>query len=233
MLRYYPHGSRESAGIAVTFDDGPNPPRTDQVLDILAAEGCRATFFVIGKWVERWPDTVRRIVKAGHVVANHSHTHVLGVGDYDEAEAAISHVTGSPSRFARAPAFDYASCRQSPLVSSGELVLIDADVNPSDWAKTDPDDIAEAILSDPNLQSGSIIDLHDSSELEDAARRISRPVPMIEALPTVLRTLRQRGFDLVGLDELELELAGPVQWSADLPHSQLHEAAQSAMRARG
>lgn len=229
-LEYFTHGSRDVARVAVTFDDGPSPPRTEQVLDILAAEGCQATFFVIGKWVERWPKTVRRILAGGHVIGNHSHTHELGRGDYDEAEAVISHVTGSASRFARAPAFDYASCEQSPLITSGELVLVDADVNPSDWAKTDADDIADAILSDPNLQAGSIIDLHDSSEQADTARRLARPVPMIEALPTVLRTLRQRGFDVVGIDRLEL--VQPVRWSADRPQSALHQAAQDAMGER-
>ncbi|MEQ7006756.1 polysaccharide deacetylase family protein [Actinopolymorpha sp. B17G11] len=225
-LHYFMHGSRDSSRVAVTFDDGPNPPRTEQVLDILAAEGCQATFFLIGKWVERWPDTVRRIMDRGHVIGNHSHTHVVGVGDYDDAEAAISHVTGGVSRFARAPAFDYASCAQSPLVISGELVLIDADVKPSDWAKTDADAIAEAILSDPDLQGGSIIVLHDSSEQDDAAHRLGRPVPMIEALPTVLRTLRQRGYELVGLDQLEL--VDPVPWSPEVPQPELHRAAQTA-----
>ena len=229
-LHYFTHGSRDMSRVAVTFDDGPNPPRTEQVLDILAAEGCQATFFLIGKWVERWPRTVRRIMDGGHVIGNHSHTHVLGVGDYDDAEAAISHVTGRACRFARAPAFDYASCAQSPLIASGELVLIDADVNPSDWAKTDAESIAEAILFDPNLGGGSIIDLHDSSERDDAAHRLSRPVPMIEALPVVLRTLRQRGFELVGVDQLEL--VDPVSWQPDDPQPELHRAAQAAQVVR-
>lgn len=226
-LRYFTHGSRDSASVAVTFDDGPNPPRTEQILDILESEGCRATFFVIGRWAERWPRSVRRILHGGHVVGNHSHTHQLGVDDYDEAQAAIAHITGCGTRFARAPAFDYAACEQSPLIRSGELVLVDADVNPSDWSRKDADDIAEAILSDPHLRAGSIIDLHDGSESTDASTRLARPVPMIEALPTVLRTLRQRGYSVVGLDQLEL--VEPVRWSPDLPQQDLHRAAQSAM----
>ena len=52
----YTHGRRDQAKVALTFDDGPNPPRTDQILEILASHNARATFFVIGKWAERWPD---------------------------------------------------------------------------------------------------------------------------------------------------------------------------------
>ena len=226
-ISYFTHGSRDDNYVAVTFDDGPNPPRTEQVLDILAAESARATFFLIGAWVERWPETVRRIIRAGHVIGNHSHTHVLGVGDYDEAEAALAHVTGTASTFARAPAFDYASCSQSPLVQSGHVTLVDADVNPSDWDKTSASDICAAILDDPQLQAGSIIDLHDSSERADAASRLARPLPMIEALPTVLRTLRQRGYELVGIDRLRL--VDPQTWNADSQPPALHVAAQTAM----
>jgi peptidoglycan/xylan/chitin deacetylase (PgdA/CDA1 family) len=226
-VRYFTHGSRDSRSIALTFDDGPNPPRTEQVLDILAAERAVGTFFLIGAWVERWPETVRRIMRAGHVIGNHSQTHTLGVGDYDAAEAAIGHVTGQASRFARAPAFDYAACGQSPLISSGELVLVDAEVNPSDWDKAKAADICAAVLDNAELQAGSIIDLHDSSERADAASRLSRPVPMIEALPTIVRTLHQRGYQLVGLDHMRL--VDPHTWEAGSDQPALHVAAQEAM----
>src|SRR5260221_553334 len=62
----YRHGARTGDGVALTFDDGPNPPITEQVLAVLAAHSARATFFVMGKWVERYPETLRRIVAAGH-----------------------------------------------------------------------------------------------------------------------------------------------------------------------
>ena len=53
-LNYYSHGRRDHMKVALTFDDGPNPPRTDQVIEILNSHGARATFFVLGKWVERF-----------------------------------------------------------------------------------------------------------------------------------------------------------------------------------
>ena len=67
-LIYYVRGRTDGPKIALTFDDGPNPPRTEEILEILAAKGARATFFVIGKWAERWPRTLERIVAGGHVV---------------------------------------------------------------------------------------------------------------------------------------------------------------------
>lgn len=210
-VEYYTHGRRDAPAVALTFDDGPNPPRTEEVLAVLARERVTATFFVIGKWAERWPNTLRRMLDAGHVIGNHSHLHAMGVGDYDLAEAAIGHITGSPSRYARAPAFDYASCSQSTMFSSGQFDLVDADVNPSDWNTVDPDAIARGVLEHLDLQPGSIIDLHDGAEYEDARRRLARPRAMIAALPGIINGLRARGLEPVGLDGMEL--VDPSTWN--------------------
>jgi peptidoglycan/xylan/chitin deacetylase (PgdA/CDA1 family) len=204
-LTCYTHGSRDRDVVALTFDDGPNPPITGQVLDLLAAAGAKATFFVIGKWVERWPDTLRRIDREGHTVGNHTQTHEWGTGDYDIAEPVIANVLGSPTRFARAPAFDYASCEQSELIRSGRLALVDADVNPSDWNCTDGAEIARRVLEHPSLGSGSIVDLHDGTDRFDAEARISRPAAMLAALPVILDGLRRRGLRPVGLDDFTFD----------------------------
>lgn len=69
-------GGRDKARqLALTFDDGPNDPCTLQLLDVLAKHSVKATFFVIGKYVDRRQDIVRDIVAAGHVVANHTYNH--------------------------------------------------------------------------------------------------------------------------------------------------------------
>jgi peptidoglycan/xylan/chitin deacetylase (PgdA/CDA1 family) len=194
------HGLRDDDVVALTFDDGPNPPVTGQVLDCLAAAGAKATFFVIGKWVERWPDTLRRIVREGHTIGNHTQLHEWGRGDYDVAEPVIARMAGRPSRFARAPAFDYESCDQSELIRGGGLTLIDADVNPSDWNCDDGDEIARRVLEHPELGPGSIVDLHDGYDRDDPEVRLSRPQAMLLALPIILEGLRRRGLRPVGLD---------------------------------
>lgn len=200
----YFHGRRDVPTVALTFDDGPNPPRTDEVLEILADAGVRATFFVIGKWCMRFPHAFERIVGAGHVVGNHSYEHKYGIGDYDKAESVIADITGKRSTFTRPHGFDFASYSQSVLAQLSTTRVIDADVNPADYAQTSAESIIDAVFSSPNLGPGSIIDLHDGSEVEDEGQRLSRPLPLLEALPGLISGLRDRGLEPVGLDEMEL-----------------------------
>jgi peptidoglycan/xylan/chitin deacetylase (PgdA/CDA1 family) len=210
---YYEHARRDQMKVALTFDDGPNPPRTDQVIDMLNAKNARGTFFVLGKWAERWPQALERIVRNGHVVGNHSYAHHAHVGDFDRAEAAIGNVIGRPTQFLRAHYFNFFTCINSPVAMAKSMKIIDADVNPADWNKTDPQAIIDATLNHPRLAGGSVIDLHDSSETDDDALRLSRCVPMIEALPAIIDGLHARGFQLVGLDEMEF--VDPLEWTPD------------------
>lgn len=205
---YFTNGRRDDPVVAITFDDGPNPPRTEQILEILAAHEARASFFFIGKWVDRWPRTVERVRDADHCIGNHSYEHAYYVCDYDLAEAAISHVTGEATRFVRAAAFDYEALALSPTLP--EWKVIDADVNPADWLLTDPSAIVDAVLTHPSLGPGSIIDLHESSELDDHARRLSRPRPTIAALDRILTGLNERGLTPVPLDEMRF--GAPLTW---------------------
>ena len=68
------HGSKQ---LALTYDDGPNDPHTLRLLDVLARHDVLATFFLIGRYVQQRPDIVRELVKAGHVIGNHTFTHPL------------------------------------------------------------------------------------------------------------------------------------------------------------
>lgn len=212
-LKYYTHGRRDQMKVALTFDDGPNPPRTDQVMEILDSRGARGTFFVLGKWVDRFPLAFQRIVAKGHCVGNHSYLHEAHLGDFDRAEVAIGNLLGRPTQFLRAHYFNFFTCLYSPVAMSREMKIVDADVNPADFAKTDPQAIVDATLNAPSLAGGSIVDLHDGREFDDDARRLASPLPMIEALPAIVDGLQAKGFELVGLDEMEL--VAPVEWKPD------------------
>lgn len=212
-LKYYKHGRRDQMKVALTFDDGPNPPRTDQIMDILSGRGARATFFVLGKWVERFPQACERIIASGHSFGNHSYLHQAHVGDFDRAEAVIGNLLGRPTRFLRAHYFNFFTCLFSPVALSAEMKIVDADVNPADYSESDPQSIIDSTLNHPSLAGGSIIDLHDGSESDDDALRLAQPLPMIRALPAIIDGLQARGFELVTLDEMEL--VDPIEWQYD------------------
>jgi peptidoglycan-N-acetylglucosamine deacetylase len=169
---------------------------------------------VIGKWADRYPRSLERVVRGGHVVGNHSYEHKYLIGDYDKAEVAIAEITGRRSIFTRAHGFDYGSYSQSVISEMSTTRAVDADVNLADYAQTDASQIVANVLGDDNLGNGSIIDLHDGSELEDEAQRLARPLPLVEALPAIIDELRERGLEPVGLDELEV--VEPLRWPQDL-----------------
>lgn len=117
----------ESKVVALTFDDGPNPHATPQILDILKSENIKATFFLIGKWVEKYPELARRIVSEGHAIGGHTFTHgdTSGIengceingdekypslstwGDFKKGNDTIREVTGVDVQRVRVPQFGY------------------------------------------------------------------------------------------------------------------------------
>ncbi len=213
----YKHGVRTDAKVAITFDDGPNPPQTEQVLSILARANVRATFFLLGKWVDRFPRTVERIIAAGHLVGNHGYSGQGRLGDYDAAEAVIAHIAGQPCRYLRPHTLNYGAYFQSAIAHLPERRVIAVEIDSGDW-KTTPanaplftsDEIVGRVLNNPALGSGSIILFHDGAESEDASIRILRPQPMIAALPRIIEAINAIGLIPVRLDEMELD--EPIEW---------------------
>jgi peptidoglycan-N-acetylglucosamine deacetylase len=100
---------RGARRVALTFDDGPHPDTTPAILDALAAAGARATFFLVGSAVERWPALARRIVEAGHEIGNHTFRHRLlvfrTVGEIEEEISACQRAIAplAPIRWFRPP----------------------------------------------------------------------------------------------------------------------------------
>ena len=74
-LRCICKGSRVDKAVALTFDDGPDPIHTPRILDILAENNIKATFFLIGSKIETYPELVKRIYKEGHIIGNHTFSH--------------------------------------------------------------------------------------------------------------------------------------------------------------
>jgi peptidoglycan/xylan/chitin deacetylase (PgdA/CDA1 family) len=186
-------------GVAVTFDDGPHPEGTPAVLEILAAAGARATFFLVGEQVERRPELAARIASAGHLIALHGHRHRLQLRlrpaelarDLARGRAAIEDATGSGVRWHRPPYGIYSAAgldaahqaRLSPLLWSrwGK-----------DWRKfTTPGRIASRATR--GIGAGDVVLLHDADfySARDSYRRTA------EALPAIITELERLGLDTV------------------------------------
>ena len=182
-------------GVALTFDDGPDPDCTPAVLDALAAAGARAVFFLVGEQVEAHPELARRVSEEGHAVALHGFRHVehdeLGPqarADLERGAAAVADATGQEPRLYRPP---YGRFSEGSYAAAGELGLTPVYWSAwgCDWEPIPAERIAELTIRD--LEPGAIVLLHDSP------RYANRPsaAPTAEALPAILAALHARGLE--------------------------------------
>lgn len=188
--------------VALTFDDGPNPTATARILDTLRSEKVPATFFLLGRHVERWPELARRVSGEGHALGNHGYhhrkLHLQGQAyvrlDLALGTDAIEYATGSRPRFFRAP-----HGFRSPWVSRTARELGQRTVGWSlgvwDSDRPGADVIARRAIE--GCRRGTILLLHDGDAYDPAGDRTQTA----EALPAIIRELRARGYDLVGLPE--------------------------------
>jgi peptidoglycan/xylan/chitin deacetylase (PgdA/CDA1 family) len=197
--RRFPALERLENGVALTFDDGPDPDATPAVLRALRAAEARAVFFLVGEQVEAHPELARQVADEGHVVALHGFRHVehdeLGDearADLERGAAAIAAATGADPRLYRPP---YGRFSEQSYAAARELGLMPVYWSAwgSDWEPIPPERIAETAIRD--LASGAILLLHDS------ARYATRPSakPTAGALPAILVAMQDRGLEPVTL----------------------------------
>jgi peptidoglycan/xylan/chitin deacetylase (PgdA/CDA1 family) len=168
--------------VALTFDDGPNPVWTPRLLDALARHQTRVTFFVVGSFAAREPALVRRMVAEGHVVGNHSWSHLnLALTsaarvqeELTRSSRTLEEITGAPVRFFRPP---FGARRPRVLRLAREMGLIPVLWNAmtSDWKLTSTDKIVQRLRHriDTLALRGSAanIVLHDGSHKDAEANR--------------------------------------------------------------
>ncbi len=189
--------------VALTIDDGPNPPYTEQLLEVLEEEGVRATFFVVGKYAEAYPDSVRRIIAAGHQVGNHlyddkipafmSQKKVKEWLDLTESKLRELGARG-PIRY-RAPRLMVGLHTTRMMRARGEPHVA-ALVFGDDWMTQKPERITEVVLK--HTKPGSIIVLHDGYDAKPNTYRGGS----VEAARNVIRELKQRGYRFLTIEEV-------------------------------
>ncbi|HYK22576.1 MAG TPA: polysaccharide deacetylase family protein, partial [Pyrinomonadaceae bacterium] len=198
--------------LALTFDDGPDPKWTPAILDILKRENVPATFFIIGKNGQAYPDLVRRIANEGHEIGNHTFTHPnlgeiplsLTELELNATQRLIESLTGRSTVLFRPPYFGDAEADKpqevEPAIVAQRLGYIMAGVriDPDDWQlPVSADQIVQRTIdraTDSNPETrGEVILLHDSGGDRSAT---------IEALPRLIHELKARGFRFVQLSDL-------------------------------
>ncbi|MDH6131220.1 peptidoglycan/xylan/chitin deacetylase (PgdA/CDA1 family) [Kitasatospora sp. MAA4] len=196
--RCFEHGRRDTPRVALTFDDGPDPVHTRQVLEILERYGARATFFCVGHHVAALPDEVRRIASAGHELGNHtwSHPFLLDLTpdqlreQLDRTAEAVVRVTGQvPTRFR--PPYGALSPEVLAALEGHPTTLTLWDVDSRDWSRPGPERIAATVLDAAG--PGSVVLLHEGAG--DRGQTV-------QALPSIIEGLLDRGLDLVTVGEL-------------------------------
>ena len=149
--------------VYLTFDDGPHPVYTPQVLDVLARYGARATFFVIGSQAEAHPDLIRRIAAEGHTIANHTWNHEdlagLSRASFDETISRTQAVLADLAAPCLRPPYASVGALTREWASSHGLSLVMWDASPQDWLRPPAAEIADYIVR--WARPGVVMLLHD------------------------------------------------------------------------
>jgi len=194
-------GPREHRAVSLTFDDGPDPEWTPRVLDVLAREGVRAAFFLIGRRARRAPEQARRIADSGHDLGNHtwSHPSLWRCGpahterEIADGHAAIADAAGAPPRFFRPP-WGKTNLAMFGVARELRTPCVFWTVQPESRRPVVPAEQERRGLA--RARAGAIYDLHDADGVPGAGRRL------VEYLPALIAGLRAQGYALVPLREL-------------------------------
>jgi len=199
-------GAENQKIVALTFDDGPHPKFTPQILDLLNKYDAKATFFVLGKHVELYPEILLRLIDEGHEVGNHTFTHIdvrqspytKIKEEFEDTQSIIYEIAGRGTIFFRPP-FGFLNDYTLQVIEENrsKIILWSANQDPKDWTGRYYREIANHILN--NIGNGNIILLHDY-----VAERESQTV---RALEIILPELVEQGYQFVTIADL-IEISG-------------------------
>ena len=187
--RLYPYGIfRVGTDVYLTFDDGPIPEVTPQVLAILAQYKVKATFFMVGENIDKHPEVFEQVIKAGHSIGNHTYNHLKGWKySFKEYMANVDKFPKQTSLFR--PPYGKATLRQRIALHKKGYRLIYWDILTRDYDKNvTPEQMLANIKK--NTRPGSIINFHDSLKSNER---------MLTVLPQAIEWLQAQGYTLKAL----------------------------------
>ena len=183
--------------VVITFDDGPLPPYSNQVLDILAEQCVKATYFLVGEMARSFPSVVRRIYQEGHTIGTHTEDHPLRMQklpvekvrwEIDQGIADVGAALGDPNEVA--PFIRIPGLARSPMIedeaAARSLVIFSSDTVADDWHRhIKPHDIVSRAMTRLEKRGKGILLLHDIHK------------STVAALPELLKELKEKGFRVV------------------------------------
>ena len=194
---------RGSPYLALTYDDGPNDPDTLKLMDVLARHEVRATFFVLGKFVQQKPEIVRALAAAGHVIGNHSwdHPRLIFASDaelrrqVEQTQSAIFDACGVTPTLFRPP---YGGRRPGTLQAVRALGLepVMWNVTCYDWKATSADKVVAH--AQRQIHGGDVILMHDGDQLAMGADREHS----VEATDRIIAQYKAQGYQFVTVPEM-------------------------------
>ena len=185
--------------VAITFDDGPDPNSTPQLLELLHHRRVPAAFFCVGKRVAKHPSLAAQMYREGHLLENHSQTQSPTINlfsvarleaELKQTQSAIQQATGAAPRFYRPP-FGHSNPRTFKAAQSQNLAVVGWTVRGFDTVDTDPERIVKRITR--RLRPGAIILLHDANIPADR---------LLITVKTLLDRVHSLGYEVVRLDRL-------------------------------
>ena len=194
----------KSKQLALTYDDGPNDPHTQRLLDVLDKHGVKATFFLIGRYVAQRPEIARAVAERGHVVGNHTFTHPNLIftsstalqHELTKTGAAIEQAVGAHSKLFRPP---FGARRPATLrvAKAMGLETIMWSVKCWDWSAPSADYIVKKAVN--GIRGGDVILLHDGGHAEFGADRSHT----VAASDELIRRYKGEGYEFVTVPEMQ------------------------------
>ncbi|KUO49877.1 MAG: hypothetical protein APF76_01140 [Desulfitibacter sp. BRH_c19] len=194
-------GNEEKRQVALTFDDGPDNYYTLQILDILQEHDIKATFFVIGSNVERFPEVVERIANEGHIIGNHSWSHKdfaklssnSMLEELVNTEEILYSIVGNKHTNIFRPPYGSYSSEVLEVIHSRNYNFVYWSVDTRDWANTPISIMVKTVSS--QITPGGIILMHSSGSNQAMKNTVT-------ALPEIIKTIKDLEYEFVTIPEV-------------------------------